>query len=632
MRFFERFMYRDTRRARRFSRRVALLGGGKVILLSLLAGRMYQLQVIEADKYKMLSDENRINLRLLAPTRGRIFDRNGRPLAINRENYRVTIVSEQVKDVGATLDALSQIIQLSKYERQRIIRDVGRRRSFVPVTVRENLKWRDVSRIEVNALELPGLSIEVGQSRQYPFAYDFSHVLGYVSAVSRREMTGDPVLELPGFKVGKNGIEKVFDTNLRGKAGNSHIEVNAVGRIIRELSRKEGDSGDDIHLTIDLDLQKVATKRLQKEKSAAAAVLDIHSGEVLVLSSVPGFDPNEFVTGLSRQAWEELLHDPHTPLVNKAISGLYAPGSTFKMVVALAALEANIIPLDHKVFCEGYTEVGNRRFHCWKRHGHGLQGIIDAHQNSCDVFFYDIAKRVGVDRIAAMANTLGLGDKTGIDLPAEKNGVIPTRAWKRALYGKPWQQGETLNSGIGQGFILTTPLQLAVMTARIANGGTAVKPHLVRRKKEEPDENKKKYKPLGISKRSLDLVREGMDRVTNNPRGTAYKARIIEEGMEMSGKTGTAQVRRISEVERGTRILKNEERPWRERDHALFVAYAPSIKPRYAASVVVEHGGAGSKVAAPIVRDLLIETQRRRKPLIKSMLRYSPSSSSTEDT
>ena len=302
------------------------------------------------------------------------------------------------------------------------------------------------------------------------------------------------------------------------------------------------------------------------------------------------------------------------------------------MVVALAALEANIIPLDHKVFCEGYTEVGNRRFHCWKRHGHGLQGIIDAHQNSCDVFFYDIAKRVGVDRIAAMANTLGLGDKTGIDLPAEKNGVIPTRAWKRALYGKPWQQGETLNSGIGQGFILTTPLQLAVMTARIANGGTAVKPHLVQRKKEEPDENKKKYKPLGISKRSLDLVREGMDRVTNNPRGTAYKARIIEEGMEMSGKTGTAQVRRISEVERGTRILKNEERPWRERDHALFVAYAPSIKPRYAASVVVEHGGAGSKVAAPIVRDLLIETQRRRKPLIKSMLRYSPSSSSTEDT
>jgi len=632
MHFLERFMYRDTIRARRFSRRVALLGGGKVLLLSLLAGRMYQLQVIEADKYKMLSDENRINLRLLAPTRGRIFDRNGRPLAINRENYRVTIVSEQVKDVGATLDALSQIIQLSKYERQRVIRDVGRRRSFVPVTVRENLKWRDVSRIEVNALALPGLSIEVGQSRQYPFAYDFSHVLGYVSAVSRREMTGDPVLELPGFKVGKNGIEKVFDTNLRGKAGNSHIEVNAVGRIIRELSRKEGDSGDDIHLTIDLDLQKVATKRLQKEKSAAAAVLDIHSGEVLVLSSVPGFDPNEFVTGLSRQAWEELLHDPHTPLVNKAISGLYAPGSTFKMVVALAALEANIIPLDHKVFCEGYTEVGNRRFHCWKRHGHGLQGIIDAHQNSCDVFFYDIAKRVGVDRIAAMANTLGLGDKTGIDLPAEKNGVIPTRAWKRALYGKPWQQGETLNSGIGQGFILTTPLQLAVMTARIANGGTAVKPHLVQRKKEEPDENKKKYKPLGISKRSLDLVREGMDRVTNNPRGTAYKARIIEEGMEMSGKTGTAQVRRISEVERGTRILKNEERPWRERDHALFVAYAPSIKPRYAASVVVEHGGAGSKVAAPIVRDLLIETQRRRKPLIKSMLRYSPSSSSTEDT
>ncbi len=623
-------MYRDTRRARRFSRRVALLGGGKIILLSLLAGRMYQLQVIEADKYKMLSDENRINLRLLAPTRGRIFDRNGRPLAINRANYRVTIVSEQVKDVGATLDALSQIIQLSDYERRRIVREIGRKRSFVPIIVRENLKWRDVSRIEVNALELPGLSIEVGQSRQYPFSYDFSHVLGYVSAVSRREMTGDPVLELSGFKVGKNGIEKVFDTDLRGTAGNSHIEVNAVGRIIREISRKEGKSGDDIHLTIDSDLQKIATQRLQKEKSAAAAVLDIHSGEVLVLSSVPGFDPNKFVTGLSREGWQALVDDPYTPLVNKAISGLYAPGSTFKMVVALAALEARIIQLDHKVFCEGYTEVGNRRFHCWKRHGHGLQGIIDAHQNSCDVFFYDIAKRVGVDRIAAMANTLGLGDKTGIDLPAEKNGVIPTRAWKRALYGKPWQQGETLNSGIGQGFVLTTPLQLAVMTARIANGGMAVKPYLLRRQKEEFVEEEIKYKSLGISKRSLDLVRAGMDRVTNNPRGTAYKARIGDKGMEMSGKTGTAQVRRISEIERGSGILKNEERPWRERDHALFVAYAPSRKPRYAASVVVEHGGAGSKVAAPIVRDLLIETQRRRKAAFRSMLHQSRSTDSNE--
>ena len=604
-------MYRDTGRYKLFSRRVAVLGGGKLTLLGLLAGRMYQLQVVESDKYTTLAEENRINLRLLPPPRGRILDRYGRPLAINQENYRVSLVAEQVHDVDAILDALSRIISLGDHERQRILREVRRRRGFVPVTVRENLQWQDVSRIEVNAPDLPGLSIEVGQSRQYPYAHDFSHVLGYVAAVSEKEVTGDPLLELPGFKIGKNGVERVFDLNLRGKAGNSQVEVNAVGRVIRELSRQEGQPGDDLRLTIDRDLQKLAADRLKQEKSAAAVVMDIHNGDVLVLSSVPGFDPNEFVTGLSSRSWRRLVNDPHAPLINKSISGLYAPGSTFKMVVALAALEANIVGPDHKVFCRGFTQLGNARFHCWKKHGHGWQDMIDAHKNSCDVYFYDIAKRIGVDRIAAMAQKLGLGNKTGVDLPSEKGGVIPTRAWKKALIGTPWQQGETLISGIGQGFILTTPLQLAVMTARLANGGYAVTPRLVRPQKVEGKDDAPTFKPLGISRRSLDVVREGMNQVTNDRGGTAYRARISEEGMEMSGKTGTAQVRRISKAERETRVLKNHERPWRERDHALFVGYAPSDNPRYAVAVVVEHGGGGSKVAAPIARDLLLATQKR---------------------
>ncbi|MGB0632313.1 MAG: penicillin-binding protein 2 [Alphaproteobacteria bacterium] len=604
-------MYRDTGRYKLFSRRVAILAGGKLALLGLLAGRMYQLQVVESDKYTTLAEENRINLRLLPPPRGRILDRYGRPLAINQENYRVSLVAEQVQDVDAILDALSRIISLGDHERQRILREVRRRRGFVPVTVRENLEWEDVSRIEVNAPDLPGLSIEVGQSRQYPFAHDFSHVLGYVAAVSEKEVTGDPLLELPGFKIGKNGVERVFDLNLRGKAGNSQVEVNAVGRVIRELSRQEGQPGDDLRLTIDRDLQKLAADRLKAEKSAAAVVMDIHNGDVLVLSSVPGFDPNEFVTGLSTRSWRRLVNDPHTPLINKAISGLYAPGSTFKMVVALAALEAKIIGSDHKVFCRGFTQLGNARFHCWKKHGHGWQDMFDAHKNSCDVYFYDIAKRIGVDRIAAMARKLGLGAKTGVDLPSEKGGVIPTRAWKKALIGTPWQQGETLISGIGQGLILTTPLQLAVMTARLANGGDAVTPRLVRPAKTDLKDDTPKFKPLGISRRSLDVVREGMNQVTNEQGGTAYRARISEDGMEMSGKTGTAQVRRISKAERETRVLKNHERPWRERDHALFVGYAPSENPRYAVAVVVEHGGGGSKVAAPIARDLLLATQKR---------------------
>ena len=604
-------MYKDSSRFKSFSRRVAFLGGGKVLLLSLLAGRMYQLQVIESDKYKTLADENRINLRLLPPPRGTIVDRYGRALAVNQENYRVILVAEQVNDINTMLDTLSGIISLEDYERHRILREVRRRRGFVPVTVRENLDWRDVSRIEVNAPDLPGLSIEVGQSRQYPFAEDFAHVLGYVSAVSEKEVTGDPLLELPGFKVGKNGVERVFDLNLRGKAGNTQVEVNAVGRVIRELSRQEGQPGVDLRLTIDRDLQKLAADRLKEEKSASAVILDVHNGDVLALSSVPGFDPNEFVTGLSSKTWRRLINDPYAPLTNKAISGLYAPGSTFKMVVALAALEARIVAPDHRVFCRGHTQLGNARFHCWKRHGHGWQDMYDAHQNSCDVYFYDIAKRIGIDRIAAMATRFGLGTKTGIELPSEKGGVIPTRAWKKALIGTAWQQGETLISGIGQGFILTTPLQLAVMTARIANGGKAVLPRLIRAAEVDGKEEEPVFKDLGISKRSLEVVREGMLRVTNVQQGTAYRARISEEGMEMSGKTGTAQVRRISKAERDTQVLKNHERPWRERDHALFVGYAPSDNPRYAVSVIVEHGGGGSKVAAPIARDLLLATQKR---------------------
>lgn len=604
-------MYKDTGRFKSFSRRVALLGGAKLVLLSVLAGRMYQLQVLDSKKYKTLSDENRINLRLLPPPRGRILDRYGRPLAINQENYRVTLVAEQVYDVNAMLDTLAGIISLGDHERQRILREIRRRRGFVPVTVRENLDWRDVSKIEVNAPDLPGLSIEVGQSRSYPFADDFAHVLGYVSAVSEKEIDGDPLLELPGFKIGKNGVERVFDLKLRGTAGNSQVEVNAVGRVIRELSRQEGQPGADLRLSIDRDLQKYASERMKPEKSAAAVVMDVQNGEIITLSSVPGFDPNEFVTGLSTKTWRKLIGDPYNPLINKAVSGLYAPGSTFKMIVAMAAIDAGIVGPDHRVFCRGYTELGNARFHCWKTHGHGWQDMVGSLQHSCDVYYYDIAKRLGVDRIADMARKFGLGERTGIALPSEKTGNVPTRAWKRAVIGVPWQQGETLISGIGQGFILTTPLQLAVMTARIANGRKAIIPRLV---KTDPDELQAEIDALpdlGVSQRALDIVREGMNQVTNSERGTARRARIEEEGMEMSGKTGTAQVRRISKAERDTRVLKNEERPWRERDHALFVGYAPSHKPRYAASVIVAHGGGGSTVAAPIARDLLLETQKR---------------------
>ena len=604
----------DNNRYRVFSRRAAILGGGKFVLVSVLVGRMYQLQVLESDRYKMLADENRINLRLLPPPRGRILDRFGKPMAVNRENYRVLLVAEKAGDIKHALDVLSHLIPISDYDRRRIQRETRRRRSFVPITVRENLTWDEVSKIEVNAPDLPGVVIDVGQSREYPLGPRASHILGYVAAVSEKELTGDPLLELPGFRIGKSGIEKIHDLTLRGKAGNSQMEVNAVGRAIQELSRQEGQPGADVSLSIDADLQNFAVERMQQEESAAGVVLDIHSGEILSLVSMPGYDPNAFNIGLSGDEWRSILRHPYAPLTNKAISGQYSPGSTFKLAVALAALESGIISPDQKFFCRGWLSLGRSRFHCWKRGGHGWVDLKKGIQQSCDVYFYEVAKRVGIDRIAEMANRLGLGQATGIDLPGDKRGLIPTRAWKQAVTGEPWQKGETLVAGIGQGFVLTTPLQLAIMTARIANGGKAVKPSLVRATSAAGETKAVDIPPppsLGISDHSLRLVTQAMNAVTNEPRGTARRSRIKEKGMEMAGKTGTSQVRRISKRERDTRVLKNHERPWKERDHALFVGFAPVHKPRFAVAVVVEHGGGGSKVAAPIARDLLRETQRR---------------------
>lgn len=607
-------MYReDSTRYKLFSRRAAILGGVQAILLSVLAGRMYQLQVLESDRYKLLAEENRINMRLLPPPRGRILDRTGLPLAVNRENYRVVLIAERTHDVGRTLDRLGKLISISEHDRRRVLREIKRRRSFVPVTVRENLDWGQVSKIEVNAPELPGIVIDVGQSREYPYSDHAAHILGYVAAVSEKDQTGDPLLELPGFRIGKSGIERIHDLKLRGKAGNSQLEVNALGRVIRELARQEGQPGDDIGLTIDLKLQNTAVQKLQDKKSAAAVVMDANSGAVLALASVPGYDPNAFNIGLTQSEWQSIIRDPYTPLTNKAIAGNYAPGSTFKMIVALAALERGVVTPENRVFCRGVTQLGNARFHCWKKHGHGWLDMHGAIQQSCDAYFYEIAKRVGIDNIAKMARKFGLGEATGIDLPGEKAGLIPTAAWKKKAVGVPWQKGETLVAGIGQGFVLTTPLQLAVMTARLATG-KAIKPYLVRsiisggvaKPVETPE-----AKPLNVSREALQIVLDGMDAVTNSARGTARRARIKEEGLEMAGKTGTSQVRRISKYERETRVLKNKERPWKDRDHALFVAYAPVEKPRYAIAVIVEHGGGGSAVAAPIARDILLETLKR---------------------
>ncbi len=600
-------------RSRLFTRRAALVAGGQALLLGALVGRMYYLQVVESEQYTLQAEENRVSLRLIAPLRGRILDRFGSPLAVNVQTYRVIVTPEQADDLEATLKDLARMIPLSDNEIAAVLRESQRRRAFMPLPVRENLSWEQVAQIEVNSPDLPGVSIEVGQTRYYPLGGSTAHILGYVAQVSESELTGDPLLELPGFAIGKLGVEKQYDLGLRGRAGARQVEVNAVGRVVRELARDEGETGQDLTVTLDSGLQQFVEQRLASELSAAAVVLDVHTGEVLALGSTPTFDPNAFNRRLSAAQWRSWMNDPLRPLANKAIAGQYAPGSTFKIVVALAALKAGL-QQTHQVFCPGHLSLGTATFHCWKKEGHGTLNMIEGIKNSCDVYFYDVSRRTGIDAIAEMARKFGLGQAEGLDMPGEKSGLIPDRDWKLATTGEAWQQGETLVAGIGQGFILATPLQLAVMVSRLANGGIAVVPHIIRPASAAAaaaDIANRHFAPMGIPADMLKVVAEGMNRVTNDPRGTAYRDRITQAGMEMAGKTGTSQVRRITMSERLTGVKKNEQLPWPQRDHALFVGFAPVATPRYAVAVVVEHGGGGSAIAGPIARDILLETQTR---------------------
>ena len=595
-----------------FNRRAVLLAAGQLTIFAGLSARMYYLQVLEADRYRVLAEENRISLRLLPPPRGVVLDRRETPLAINVQIYRLVVVPEQAKNMDEMLTRLARLVKVSDHDRRRVRREARRRRAFVPITVRENLTWEEVSRIEVNAPDLPGITIDVAQSRYYPYGDIAAHVIGYVAAVSEKELTGDPVLELPGFRIGKNGIERRFDLELRGRAGNTEVEVNALGRVIREVSRREWQPGLKINLTLDIGLQEFISKRIEKERRAAVVVMDVQNGDVFGMVSRPGFDPNAFNSGITVSEWKKLLSDPDKPLTNKTIAGQYAPGSVFKIVVALAALEKGIRP-DMTVKCKEVLEFGNELFHCWKKNGHGYVNLVDALRESCDVYFYELAQRLGIDNIAKVAQRLGLGEKLNLGLPGERDGLIPTKKWKLKTLRAHWLGGESLINAIGQGYVLSTPLQLAVMTSRVVNGGYAVTPRLAITNEFEEGTPRKAtdFPSLNFPAGALNLVRQALDEVVNNPAGgTAYNARISKRAWRMGGKTGTSQVRRISLQERELGVKQNDELPWRERDHALFVGYAPMSNPRYSCSVVIEHGGGGGKIAAPVARDVLREAQR----------------------
>lgn len=600
------------------SRRTAMLGFGGLGIFGVLTARLYQLQVLQAEDYRTLSDNNRFNFNMLLPVRGEIRDRFGIALAKNAQNYRIIVIPERADDLEKTLDRVSQISPLSPNQRERIDKDVKQNPKFVPILVKDNVDWGTFTTLNMKLHALPGIIAEVGQGRAYPKNGVFSHVLGYIGRAGGRDVANDPdpLLKQPTFRIGKTGIEASQEATLRGSSGRLKVEVNARGRIVREWpdSETRATPGKDVWLTLDADLQDFAAAQFATEDegddSGGICVIDVITGELRTLLSMPTFDANLFVSGLTQSDMDRMNSDPKRPQYNKVIGGGYPPASTFKMAVMLAALESGLINPQETVHCSGKTKVGNRTFHCWKRRGHGKVGMRDALKQSCDTYFYDISQVLGIDPIANVARRLGLGQPYDISIGGGIPGIVPDEDWKRERLGTGWRTGDTLNASIGQGFVLTTPLQLAVMTARIANSVDAVNPHLVIGKQLPA------FAPLDFDPAHLAYVKDAMWSVTSEPGGTAYRpspfgADPAFTGIEMAGKTGTGQVRGISTSERLTGIRKNAKLPWKLRDHSIFVGFAPYDRPRFAVGTIVEHGGSGAKRAADITRAVLGEALRR---------------------
>ncbi len=603
-------MVREGIRYQIFSRRAIMLAGMQGLLLTGLGGRLYYLSVIKGESYKLRADKNRISLRLIPPVRGEIFDRVGYKIATNRQDFRVFLIPEEAEDFVTVLKRVGTIVNLSNRQIQRIQKKIRRQRKFVPITVAQQLDWETFSRVNVLSPDLPGVLPDAGMTRFYPEGTSAAHILGYVGSPAESDMDNDPLLQLPGFKVGREGLEKRFETNLRGGAGTRRVEVNAVGRQIRELKpRQDAINGTPLQLALDMDLQRFAASRLGEE-AAAAVVIDIKSGELLSLASTPAYDPNDFNLGMSIENWNALLNDPRKPLINKCLSGQYPPASTFKMIVALTALEQGIAVPETAHTCRGKHYFGDRTYHCWERRGHGKLILNEAISRSCDIYFYKLAEKMSIDDLAATARKFGLGEAFDIGIDGQSKGLVPTTEWKKRTQNASWNRGETLNVSIGQGALLATPLQLAVMTARIASG-RAVEPSLVLKVGDKPHNQRELYPQLDVSPLYLRELRRGMETVMR-PGGTAYKPRKRKLA-KLAGKTGTAQVRRITMDEREGGVVKNKDLPWNERDHALFVGYAPVDDPQVAVAVLVQHGGGGSKVAAPIARDLIDRALDNRK-------------------
>mgnify|MGYP005633638241 FL=1 len=598
------------------NRRMFIIGAAKIIIFTGIIVRLFSLQIDDNKKYLTLSDKNRIREWKLPPTRGNIIDYFGNVIAGNLKVYQLHIIPEQVESFNYLLTRLKVLLQLSDKKISNILKSKKRLKPWESIIVSENLSWSEFVKVNNYLYDLVGVKPVMTISRNYPFSDIYTHVLGYVSQPNENDILQNEIIQerfVTGMKVGKTGLEKTLENYLIGTNDIQRYEVNAYGKRINQLEYQKGEQGSKIRLTIDTEVQKLSAKLLA-DKAGSISVMDIYTGEIIAMCSSPSYDPNLFLFGISNDEWELIRNNPLKPLINKTLSGLYSPGSTIKPIVALSALENNIISTNFKVKCTGKTELYGQTFHCWKEKGHGVVSLNNAMKQSCDTYFYEIARLLGVDRLKITAKKFGLGEKVlGEYFENEKKGLFPDTNWKKNNLGRGWVLGETLITGIGQGYTQTTPLQLCLMTAQIANGGYSIKPKIivnnnplnfVEAKKAMEEQNLiNSNNRLFKEQRNIKIIQEAMFSSTNEIMGTSYRSRIDDPKYQFAGKTGTAQVKRISKREREL-DLKIDQIPYNDRDHALYIAYGPYKNPRYALSIIVEHGGSGSKAAAPMAKKL----------------------------
>ena len=623
------------------SRRFMFLFLIKGIAIGAISWRLFDLQLIENQKYEKLSDGNQFDYLIIPPERGRILDRKMRLLAGNMDGFSLVLKWNKKINADVILKNILSVISINKKDIRHFNLQIKKMENNYPkeILITKNLSQKDVSRLAVRRINFPEIFFSISKNRIYPQGNIVSHIIGYTGIFSKTDVENGNVISVPGLDIGKRGLEKYFDSQLRGVFGRKRNEVTSKGYIIDSHIYEDTIPGKDLEVSLDMRLQDFAFQRLKQgnfnlvsvdeksikkqltnkknnkylekkyvytnkqnkivdPESGSIIVMDIENGEILCSVSTPSFNPNIFSNGLDLEEWNKLRNNKKSPLLNRSMSGLYPPGSTIKMAVALAGLEAGIIDYKTNHFCSGKKEFGNNDFHCWAKNGHGNVSLMQAIEQSCDVFFYEIGLKIGIDRISEMLKKLGFGQYLNIEINDKAKGVVPNLDWKFKRDGTKWQLGETLNASIGQGFILSTPLQLVTMVSRIVNGRFLVEPSLIIQK------TNRKFDKLNINHNHIKFIKQCMEQVVVGEKGTARNYKIGLKNNEMAGKTGTVQVIRISELERETGLLKNKERPWKKRDHALFVGYAPVKKPKYAICVVVEHGGSGSSIAAPIARDV----------------------------